>query len=395
MSAAGEKGAIPTTARSTGSTWDGRNLTRLTPESPDKPVVNPEGGRGFDGAMPYQPISPSGRYIVYGVSPLDKPTVTLLRRTDGTSSPIVLETADASAILAHHYRPPEEFTAKAADGKSTLWGVVYRPHDYDPSKRYPVLTAEYNSPIVVIAPRNFAAALETVIETATPVSDAELGFIVVMVDARGTPYRGAAFSNPRPGYLSTMALEDHVAALRQLAARDPSMDMSRVGITGASFGAWTAIRALERFNDTYKVAVAWAPPGNFQTLYDAPGLTAPNGPPVYADGSHLRPTPGAAPVSWVESDSIAQIDTLKGKLLIGSGALDENVPPGSPLRFVDAAAKADKDVEQIFLPNANHGPIAYWPYITHRVWDFLVLNLARETPPDHFVFPPEAFRLPR
>jgi dipeptidyl-peptidase-4 len=373
---------------------DGRNLTRLTPETPDKPVVNPEGGRGFDGTIPYQPISPSGRYIVYGVSPLDKPTVTLLRRTDGTSPPVVLETADASAIFAHHYRPPEEFTATAADGKSTLWGVVYRPHDYDPSKRYPVLSAEYNSPIVVIVPRNFGAGLETVIETAPPAADAELGFIVVMVDARGTPYRGAAFSDPKPGYLSTMALEDHVAALRQLAARDPSMDMSRVGITGASFGGWTAIRALERFNDTYKVAVAWAPPGNFHTLYDAPGLTAPDGPPIYADGSHLRPTPGAAPVSWANSDAIADIDKLQGKLLIGSGAVDENVLPGSPLRFVDAAAKADKAVEQIFLPNANHGPITYWAYVTHRVWDFLVLNLAHETPPENFVFPPEDFQFP-
>jgi dipeptidyl aminopeptidase/acylaminoacyl peptidase len=99
-------------------------------------------------------------------------------------------------------------------------------------------------------------------------------------------------------------------------------------------------------------------------------------------------------VSWANSDAIADIDKLQGKLLIGSGAVDENVLPGSPLRFVDAAAKADKDVEQIFLPNANHGPITYWAYVTHRVWDFLVLNLAHETPPAHFVFPPEDFQFP-
>ena len=126
-------------------------------------------------------------------------------------------------------------------------------------------------------------------------------------------------------------------------------------------------------------------------MYSAAELTAPSGPPVYAGGASLRPKPGNTPANWEITNSIAQIDRLKGRLLLGEGALDENVLPGSTMQFLDAAAKAGKDVETIFLPSATHGPMPYWPYVVKRTWDFLVRNLRGETPPTDFAWPPGTF----
>ena len=247
-----------------------------------------------------------------------------------------------------------------------------------------MILAQYTSPLVTIAPTSFSAAYSTPLDNATPVSEAELGFIEIVVDARGTPFRGAAFSDPAPDHLAKMGLDDDVAVIRQLASRDASMDLSRVGIVGASFGAWTTIRALIGYNDLFKAGVAWAPPGAFHSMYPAAELTAPSGPPVYADGSSRRPRPGDTPANWEMTNSIAQIDRLKGRLLLGEGALDENVLPGSTMQFLDAAAKAGKDVETIFLPGATHGPMPYWPYVVKRTWDFLVRNLRGGNAADRF-----------
>jgi dipeptidyl-peptidase-4 len=269
--------------------------------------------------------------------------------------------------------------------------VIYRPSDYAPSKTYPILDLEYNSPIVVVTPRHFMqAAAFPFDDFNTPAAAAELGLIVVMMDARGTPFRGAAFSDPTPGYIASMGLDDHVAVIKALAARDPSMDMRHVGISGASFGAWTVIRALENYNSVFSVGVAWAPPGAFYNMYDANLLTSSSGIPRYDGGAILRPSPTARPDNWTSIDSIAQVGEMQGALLLGSGALDENVVPGSPLQFFEAATRADKHVEQVFLPNATHGPIAYLPYMVRRVWDFMVVNLRREVPPEDFHVPSAA-----
>lgn len=370
---------------------DGRDLRLLTPEAGDKPLVNPRTTRGFDGTPGYDPVSPSGRYIVYGVSSVSTPTVTILRPTEGKGEAHVIERGDAAELFAAGYRPPEEFTVKAADGKSNLYGVVYRPSDYDATRKYPVIVAQYNSPGTTIVPRNFAAAAGVVIDNSGPPAETQLGFIVVMVDARGTPFRGAAFSNPPPGYIADMGLVDHVATLKQLAARDPSMDMARVGIVGASFGGWTVIRALTNHNDVFKAGVAWAPPGAFHNMYIARPLTGSLGEPTYVGGALLRPKAADAPDNWQAANAIADVGKMKGRLLFGTGGLDENVPPGTQLQFIDAAAKAGKDVEQIFLPNATHGPMPYWPYVVKRTWDFLVRTLRDETPPTDWTFPEGAF----
>ncbi len=363
---------------------DGKGLTRLTPEAGDKPMINPNTGFGFDGVPAYQPVSPSGRHIVYNLAPIDTPTTTLLRRTDGTGAPIIVEKADASALYATGYKPPSEFTAKAADGKSDLYGVIYRPLDYDPQRKYPVILGQYNSPTTTSTPRYFGHAATAVIDFAPASAITQLGFIVVMLDPRGTPYRGAAFSNPPPGFLADMGLKDQVAALRQLGATDASMDMDRIGIMGASFGGWTVLRAMLNYPQIFKVGTAWAAPGAFYNMYDAPGLSGSDSMPTYAGGSLLRTTPSEKPANWAAMDSIGQVGRLQGKLLMGVGGMDENVLPGSTLQFYDAAVKANKQVELMFMPNSTHGPRDYIPYVTRHSWDFMVRNLAGVTPPDAF-----------
>lgn len=371
--------------------YDGSRLTLLTPERADRPITSPAPGAlgSFDGARSYDPVSPSGRYLAYSNSTLAEPSSFVLRDLRGGAR--VLERADTRGLVAAGYRPPTAFTARSADGRFDLHGVVYRPSDYDPSRRYPVILAQYDSPIVTVTPHNFGAASTIVIDNSTPASEAELGFIVVMVDPRGTPFRGAAFSQPPRNFIADMGLTDQIAAIRQLAVSNPSMDLSKVGIVGASFGAWTGLRALIDHNDFFKVAVAWASPGGFANMYNANALTVSAGVPTYAQGALLSAAPGDRPLSWSAIDAVGQVERMKGRLLFGTGALDENVLPSSQLQFIDAAARAGKDVEQMFLPRATHGTMPYWPYVVKRTWDFLIRNLRGEVPPTDFTFPAGTF----
>lgn len=373
--------------------YDGRGLRRLTPEMADKPIASPRSDfPAFDGAKPYDPVSPTGDYIVYSYSGVAQPAVLTLRRTDGQGEAKILERADASALFARGYKVPTEFTAKAADGKSDLYGVIYRPSDYDPSRRYPVLLAQYDSPIVVVTPRNFGSGYSLTTDASGPAAQTELGIIVVVVDPRGTPFRGAAFSDPPSNFIADMGLTDQKAVIRQLAAKDPSMDITRVGIAGASFGGWTAIRAMIDHNDLFTAAIAWAGPGSFHNMYVADGLSNSLGQPIYDGGKTLRPGVTAIPDNWKIADSIGQVGKLKGRLLVGTGGLDENVVPGSQLQFFEAAARANKDVEQMFLPSATHGPgPGLWPYMVKRTWDFLTRTLLLEQPPTDYYFPKGAF----
>jgi dipeptidyl aminopeptidase/acylaminoacyl peptidase len=363
--------------------FDGSGQRRLSPETGDKLITNPITPFSFNGAIGYESISPDARFALYTVSPIDKPPELVLRRVADGALVSVVETADISALLAAGYRPPEEFTTKAADGTSDIYGVIYRPTNYDPRRKYPVIDSNYASPTTPITPHNFTAALTQIDISPAPTWTA-LGFVVIVVDGRGTPFRGKAFSSPVLGFTATMGLEDHVAAIRALAARDKGLDLERVGIAGMSYGGWTSVRALINYPDFYKVALAGAPPGSWYSMIPAVGLVdAYDGPPVYADGGHLRPTPTAKPVNWSASDSIAQIGKIKGKLLLLMGGVDENVLPGSTMQLLQAAEDADRNIDLVFNPRGNHAGF-YGQYATRKSWDFFVRNLMGETPPSDF-----------
>jgi dipeptidyl aminopeptidase/acylaminoacyl peptidase len=242
-----------------------------------------------------------------------------------------------------------------------------------------VLDVEYASPLTAVVPRNFLMALTGPSSPTAPSSYAALGMAVVIVDGRGTTYRSREFLHAIFGKLNINGLDDHVAAIKAIGRRFPWIDLTRVGVIGRSYGGWSAFRAMLEFPEFYRVGVAGAPPGSMQNMYLDYHWTAMHGRPVYEDGTERRPNPTAVPENWKVADGRRQAGRLRGKLLVIMGELDENVLPGSTLQFLDALEKADKDFDLIYLPDQNH----YFtgnPYVTRRVWDYLVRNLVGREP---------------
>lgn len=361
--------------------FDGSDLKLLSPEPGDHLITSPWNDVvSLDGAVGYEVISPSGRFAVYNSSPLGQITQTIIRRTSDASRVAVVETADATQLFAAGFRAPEEFVVKAADGKTDLYGVMYKPFDFDPNRKYAVIDQEYASPLTAVVPRSFAQAMQGVPAIGSSAAFARLGFIVVVIDARGTAYRSREFSQAGFGKLNINGLDDHVAAIQQLAQRFSYFDVQRVGITGASYGGWSALRGMLEFPDFYKVGVAGVPPGSMHNMYLDYHWTTFQGRPDYSDGSELRTSPTEVPRSWAAMDGRQQAARLQGKLLMIMGELDENALPGSTLQFVNALIEANRDFELLYLPNRSHHESAN-PYSIRRTWDFFVRHLLGQEPP--------------
>lgn len=361
--------------------FDGSDLTLLSPEPADHMLTSlADRPVALDSVEGYDAVSPSGKFVVYNFSTPDQPPQTVIRSTDDGKLISTLEKADATAILAAHYRPPEEFVAKAADGKTDLWSLIYKPSNFDPARRYPVIDLEYATPVTAVVPRNFLHAIRGVPSLPTSAMLAELGFIVVAIDARGTPYRSRQFSQAGYGQLNIIGLDDHVSVIKEMAARLPYMDINRVGIVGGSFGGWSAIWGMLSFPDFFKVGVAHIPPGGMHNVYQCEEWYAYQGVPVYSNGSHLRPKPDEVPENWKVIDMRQKAANLKGRLMILMGELDENVPPGSTNQFLDALIKADKDFDLVYLLGAAHRT-QLSQYTTRRTEDYMVRYLMGAAPP--------------
>lgn len=334
---------------------DGTGLQLLTPE--DAEHLN-EPLFVMDTAPPF---SPSGRYFVDTYSRADLPPVTVLRSADGT---LVreLERADVTALQATGWKPPERFQTKAADGTTDIYGLIYRPSKFDPHQKYAVIDSPYPGPQAIRTAKIFFT------DPSNAPAMAELGFIVITVDGRGTPLRSKAFHDYTFGHMGKAGLEDHIAAIRELAARYPYMDLGRVGIYGHSAGGFASARALLMYPDFYHVGVASA--GG----YDQRGYIA---------------NWGEKYEGLVEGDNYLEQVTsrlamnLKGKLLLAYGDLDDNVSPALALQLVDALIKANKDFELLVLPNRNH-LANFDPYFIRREWDFMVRNLLHIEPPQGY-----------
>ena len=154
---------------------------------------------------------------------------------------MTLSRADTSRLQALGWAPPERFVAKADDGKTDLHGLIYKPADFDPSKKYPVLDYIYNGPQTTWVERTYLGPTGTL-----PMAMSQLGFVVLTVDGRGTPGRGKSFQDVVYGRFGQHEVADHVATLKSLAASRPFLDLSRVGVFGGSFGGYMTIRACSR-----------------------------------------------------------------------------------------------------------------------------------------------------
>ncbi len=358
--------------------FDGTGLTLLSPEHADHMLT----GMGpsilpVDGAVAYDAISPSGKYVVYNYSTVDDPTQTVIRMTSDARLIATVERANPAALYAAGYRPPTEFTVRASDG-TPLWGVIYRPSPIVKGARYPIVDDEYTSPLVTAVPTTFTQAINGTLSQVSAPALAALGFVVVIVNARGTPNRSRAFLDASYGNFGRFGLDDHVSAIRQLARRFSYIDLSRVGIVGGSFGGESCIRAMLDFPNFFKVGVAAYPPGGLHNMYQ--GVEPWQGVPVYPGGGSLRPAPNVVALNYRSLDSNLDAWRLKGKLLIIMGEQDENALPGSTLQFVNALIRDGKDFSFIYVPNSGHFTI-YQDYLARRSRDFLIQYLLNEAPP--------------
>lgn len=333
--------------------FDGRGLTRLTPEDA------------------VHSIRMSGEGFVDTFSRVDLPPVTVLRRLDGT---LVreLERADISDLLCSGYQIPERFSVKAADHSTELCGILIRPADFDPEKTYPVIDYIYGGAQLYNVPRDFTWDNSMDREIFGGLQEfAQLGFAGIILDGRGTPGRGMDFhSFSHHNIHGCAGLEDHAFCMPQLKEQFPFLDLDRVGIWGNSGGGYATVSALFKYPELYKVGVASS--GNYdQRVYEHSWTERYYGlydPLVYRDG-----------------DITALADRLQGRLLLAYGAMDDNVTMSQTLRLCDRLNQANKDYDLLVLPRMNHN-VPSDLYFVRRKMDFFVRHLLGEEPPKEFSF---------
>ncbi|TAA26657.1 S9 family peptidase [Pseudoxanthomonas winnipegensis] len=332
---------------------DGGAPTLLTPEPSDHTVA----------------LSPDGKLFVDAYSTTTVPPVTVLRSAVDGKDVAPIAKADISRLKAAGWVPPEPFTVKARDGKTDLYGIMFKPSNFDASKKYPIVNYIYPGPQTgSVRGRSFLAA------HGDNQSLAELGFIVVAIDGMGTPWRSKSFHDTWYADMADNTLPDQVAGMKELAARYPWIDLSRAGIWGHSGGGNASTAAILRYPDLFKVA--WSESGN----HDNRG---------YEDdwaeryqGELIVGKDGKSNYDAQANQSLA--GNLKGHLMLVHGTLDDNVPPYLTLLVADALMKANKDFDMLMIPNARHGYGAMTAYVARRRWDYFVRYLAGGTPPAQY-----------
>ena len=325
--------------------FDGKGLQLLTPENATHSIN----------------FSPDGAYFVDSYSRPDLPDKIVMRRTKDGSEVRVLEQTDPSPLTKMGWRAPEPFHGKASDGTTDLYGLIWRPSNLDTAKKYPVVEFVYAGPQSFFVPKTFSTFwLQSV---------AELGFVVVMVDGRGTAGRSRAFHQFSYRNLGG-AFEDHVAMIKQMASRYPYMDTERVGVFGTSAGGYGAAHAMLAFPDFYKVGVSTS--GDHDARLDKAWWNELyQGYPVQDD--------------YAQQSNVTMASRLKGHLLLEHGDVDDNVHPVETMRLADALMKANKDFDMLLVPNMFHGESGdHALYLVRRRWDYFVQYLLGVTPPANF-----------
>ncbi|MDY7227846.1 S9 family peptidase [Hyalangium rubrum] len=281
-------------------------------------------------------FSPSGSYYVDAWSSRTQPRLRDMVSTDGKTR-LRLTTADASALEEWGYTPPEALTVLAADGTTPLHGVLYKPRDFDPARRYPVIACIYAGQFITVVPWNFIGTSASLQANGF----AQMGFIVMVLDPRGTPGRSKAFQDATYGRVGQSEIPDYVAGLKQAAATRPWMDMERVGIFGHSWGGYFALRGMLMAPEVFKAGYAGAPGAlEEEALINEPYLGLPSmNPAGYQAGSNL-----------------ALAGNLQGSLKMMHGSSDVNASLSTTMRMADALIRAGKHFELLIMPGQPHNP---------------------------------------
>lgn len=322
--------------------FDGKDLVELTP----------------DEGMHQAWFSSDYRYLVDVYSKVDTPPVAVLRDARTGRQVMPLEQADISRLEANGWRAPEVFSAKGRDGKTDIWGVIYRPTNFDPSRKYPVVEYIYSGPGGQHVPKSFSSYNWWM------TSLAELGFIVVQVDGMSTSFRSKDFEEVCYKNLKDAGLPDHMAWLQEAARRYPYMDLDRVGIFGSSAGGQEAMSAVLFHPEFYKAA------------YSACGCHDNRMDKIWWNELWM-----GYPVdsSYIESSNAEQAHRLERPLMLVVGEMDDNVDPASTMQVVNALIRANKDFELVVVPGAGH--TMGDNFGEHKRYDFFVRHLMGVEPP--------------
>ena len=349
-----EKGRDPYFSHFYSAGFDGKGMDLLTPEDANHTVTP----------------SPDGSTFVDVYSTTDTPQVAVLRDNHGKVL-VPLAKQDISQLNATGWKPPVSITVMGRDGKTPVYGLLWKPTTFDAATKYPLVDFVYPGPQEGSCPaRSFSAAARD------NQSLADLGFIVVCIDGMGTPFRSKAFHEfySNAATLGDDTIPDQVSGIKDLASRSPWIDLDRVGIWGHSGGGNATASAMFHFPDFFKVGIAES--GNHDGR-------------VYEDdwdekwgGLEKIGPDGKSNYDAQANQNFAK--NLKGHLLLAHGTMDDNVPPNNTLLVVDALIKANKDFDLIMIPNAHHGYAEASQYMMRRRWDYFVRYLAGNVPPANY-----------
>jgi len=338
--------------------FDGKNLSLLTPEAGNHEVS----------------FSTSGRYFFDSYSKPDVPAVAVVRDDAGKLLSTVAKT-DISKLLAAGWQPPVPIKVKARDGATDIYGLLYKPTQLDPTKKYPIVNNIYPGPqggsvgFWGFAPsRGDTQAL------------AELGFVVVQIEGMGNPLRSKKFHDFYYGNMGDNTLPDQIAGMRELAQKYSWIDIERVGVYGHSGGGYATADAMFRYPDFFKVGISESGNHDNREYEDDWGERY--------QGLLVKNTDGTSNYDDQANQNMAK--NLKGHLLLAHGTMDDNVPPYNTLLVVDALIKANKDFDLLLLPNQHHGYGSETLYMTRRRWDYFVRYLLGAEPPHEYELKPPA-----
>jgi dipeptidyl aminopeptidase/acylaminoacyl peptidase len=297
---------------------DGSALTRLTTVAGTHEII----------------FSPSKQYFLDTHSSVERPYQTALYTASGEH---VLDLArmDISLLLQAGWQAPEEFWVKAADGVTDLRGVLYKPGNFDPGKKYPVLEYIYGGPHTLDAPNSFygISFLEAF---------AQIGYVCFVVDGRGTIGRGKAFQDVCYGQVGQHEIPEHIHVLHQLTARHAYMDAERVGIFGLSMGGYNTLRAMLTAPEVYKVGVATCAPPSLDKMAWA-----------YIE-RFMGCLPQDQPETYQKASCLDIVDNLQGRLMLIHGTIDSNAPIAHTFQLMEAFIQAGKTVDMLVVPEQPH-----------------------------------------
>ncbi len=329
---------------------DGQGLKCLTPENANHDTE-------------HLSLSESGKYFLDNYSRVDHPPQAVVRDAAGNKI-LDLEPPDLSRLKAAGWKTPEAFKIKAADNVTDLYGVMWKPFDLDPGKKYPIVLFTYPGPISEVVPKDFNPLTMPV----TGLS--QLGFVVVMFGNRGgSAERSKWYNTFGYGNLRDYSLPDKKAGLEQLAQMYSFIDIDRVGVMGGSGGGFQSTALMFTYPDFFKVCVSWAG-NNDNNIFE-------NYWPELNQGLKEIQEKGETRFEINVPTNAELAKNLKGHYLIMHGLRDSRVHPSQSYRVIQALIEANKPFDMYIIPDEQHQftKAKYLPYLLRIIWHYFAHNL--------------------